>query len=115
MQDRAIFRLDPHGRVTSWNAGAERIKGYKADEIIGQNCSRFYLQNDIDQGKPKAELQIAAASGRSEVEHWRVRKDGSRFWANVVITAVRNSSGSLLGFSEISRDNRERKETEGKN
>ena len=114
VQDYAIFMLDQQGRVVSWNVGAERIKGYKADEIIGQNCSRFYLQNDIDQGKPKAELQIAAASGRSEVEHWRVRRDGSRFWANVVITAVRNSSGSLLGFSEISRDISERKETEAK-
>jgi PAS domain S-box-containing protein len=114
VQDYAIFALDPHGMVPSWNAGAERIKGYRADEIIGQNFSRFYLHSDIDQGKPKAELQIAAASGRSEVEHWRVRKDGSRFWANVVITAVRNSSGSLLGFSEISRDISERKETEAK-
>jgi PAS domain S-box-containing protein len=114
VQDYAIFMLDQEGRVASWNAGAERIKGYKADEIIGQNFSRFYLQEDIDQGKPKAELQLAAAIGRSEVEHWRVRKDGSRFWANVVITAVRNSSGILLGFSEISRDISERKETEAK-
>jgi len=114
VQDYAIFMMDPQGRVASWNAGAERIKGYKADEIIGQNYSRFYLQNEIDQGKPKAELQIAANSGRSEVERWRVRKDGSRFWANVVITAVRNSSGSLLGFSEISRDISARRETEAK-
>jgi PAS domain S-box-containing protein len=114
VQDYSIFTLDPHGMVVSWNAGAERIKGYKADEIIGQNFSRFYLQNDIDQGKPKAELQVAAASGRSEVEHWRVRKDGSRFWANVVITAARNPSGGLLGFSEISRDISTRKETEAK-
>jgi PAS domain S-box-containing protein len=114
VQDYAIFTLDPHGMVVSWNAGAERIKGYKADEIIGQNFSRFYLQSDIDQGKPKAELLIAAADGRSETEHWRVRKGGSRFWANVVITAARNSSGTLLGFSEISRDISERKETEAK-
>jgi PAS domain S-box-containing protein len=114
VQDYAIFMLDPHGMVASWNAGAERIKGYKADEIIGQNFSRFYLQNDIDQSKPKQELEIAATRGRSEIEHWRVRKDGSRFWANVVITAVRNSSGSLLGFSEVSRDISERKETEAK-
>jgi len=114
VQDYAIFTLDPHGIVASWSAGAERIKGYKAEEIIGQNFSRFYLQSDLDQGKPKAELQIAAASGRSEVENWRVRKDGSRFWANVVITAARDSSGSLLGFSEISRDISERKETEAK-
>jgi PAS domain S-box-containing protein len=114
VQDYAIFTLDPHGMVASWNAGAERIKGYKADEIIGQNFSRFYPQNDIDQGKPEAELQMAAASGRSEIEHWRVRKDGSHFWANVVITAARDSSGRLLGFSEISRDISERKQTEAK-
>jgi PAS domain S-box-containing protein len=114
VQDYAILWLDPHGKVVSWNAGAERIEGYKADEIIGQNLSRFYLQTDIDQGKPEEELQVAVASGRSEIEHWRVRKDGSRFWANVVITAARNSSGSLLGFSEISRDISERKETEAK-
>ena len=114
VQNYAIFTIDPHGMVASWNAGAERIKGYKAGEIIGQNFSRFYLQSDIDQGKPKAELLVAAAAGRSETEHWRVRKDGSRFWANVVITAARNSSGTLLGFSEISRDISERKETEAK-
>jgi len=114
VQDYAIFTIDPQGMVLSWNAGAERIKGYKAGEIIGQNFSRFYLQSDIDQGKPKAELLVAAAAGRSETEHWRVRKDGSRFWANVVITAARNSSGTLVGFSEISRDISERKETEAK-
>jgi PAS domain S-box-containing protein len=114
VQDYAIFTLDPVGKVVSWNAGAERIKGYKAEEIIGQNFSRFYLQKDIDQGKPEEQLQIAASSGRSETEHWRVRKDGSQFWANVVITAARDTSGSLLGFSEISRDISERKETEAK-
>jgi PAS domain S-box-containing protein len=112
--DYAIFTLDPGGKVVSWNAGAERIKGYKAEEIIGQNFSRFYLQTDIDQGKPEKELRLAASSGRSELEHWRVRKDGSRFWANVVITAARDSSGRLLGFSEVSRDISERKETEAK-
>jgi len=114
VQDYAIFTLDPGGKVASWNAGAERIKGYKAEEIIGQNFSRFYLQPDIDEGKPEKELQLAVTSGRSEVEHWRVRKDGSRFWANVVITAARDSSGRLLGFYEISRDISERKETEAK-
>jgi PAS domain S-box-containing protein len=114
VQDYAIFTLDPGGKVISWNAGAERIKGYKAEEIIGQNFSRFYLQADIDQGKPEKELHLAATSGRSEIEHWRLRKDGSRFWANVVITAARDSSGLLLGFSEISRDISERKETEAK-
>jgi PAS domain S-box-containing protein len=114
VQDYAIFRLDPHGRVVSWNAGAERIKGYKAVEIIGQNFARFYLQKDIDQRKPEEQLRIAATSGRSEIEQWRVRKDGSRFWASVVIAAIRDSSGHLLGFSEISRDMSERKETEAK-
>jgi PAS domain S-box-containing protein len=114
VQDYAIFTLDPSGNVVTWNAGAERIKGYTAEEIIGRNFSRFYLQSDIDQGKPEEELRIAAADGRSEIDRWRVRKDGSRFWANVVITAARNSAGMLLGFSEISRDMTERKETEAK-
>jgi PAS domain S-box-containing protein len=114
VQDYAIFTLDPDGKVLTWNAGAERIKGYKAEEIIGQNFSRFFLQTDIDQGKPEKELHLASTSGRSEIEHWRVRKDGSRFWANVVITAAHDSSGCLLGFSEISRDISERKETEAK-
>ena len=112
VQDYAIFTLDPGGKVASWNAGAERIKGYKAEEIIGQNFSRFYPQADIDEGKPERELHLAATSGRSEIENWRVRKDGSR--ANVVITAARDSSGRLLGFSEISRDISERKETEAR-
>jgi PAS domain S-box-containing protein len=114
VQDYAIFTLDPCGKVISWNAGAERIKGYKAEEIIGQNFSRFFLQVDINQGKPEKELHLAATSGRSEIEHWRVRKDGTRFWANVVLTAAHDSSGRLLGFSEISRDISERKETETK-
>ena len=114
VQDYAIFRLDPQGNVVNWNAGAERIQGYKAEEIIGQNCSRFYLQTDIHQGRPQEELQIAAATGRFETEHWRARKDGSRFFANTIITAARNSSGNLLGFSEISRDITERKETEAR-
>jgi PAS domain S-box-containing protein len=114
VQDYAIYMLDPHGTVISWNAGAERIKGYKAAEIIGQNFSRFYPQEDIDQGKPQEELRIAAASGKSEKECYRVRKDGSRFWANLLITATRDASGNLLGFSEISRDLSERKETEAK-
>src|SRR3984893_487035 len=114
MQDRAIFRLDSHGKVISCKAGAERIKGYKADEIIGQNFSRFYPQEDIDQGKPEEALRIATATGRCETERWRVRKDGSRFCANVVITAARTSSGHRLGFSEISRDLSESKESGAK-
>ena len=114
VQDYAIFLLDPQGVVVSWNAGAERIKGYRADEIIGQNVSRFYPQEDIDQGAPEKELMTAAKSGRSETEHWWMRKDGSRFFANAVITATRTSSGTLLGYSQITRDITERKETEAK-
>ena len=112
--DYAIFMLDLQGVVVSWNAGAERIMGYKADEVIGQNFSRFYPQEDLDRGNPEEELRIAAANGRSEAERWRVRKDGSRFWSHLVIRAARNSSGALLGFSEISHDITERKETEAK-
>jgi PAS domain S-box-containing protein len=114
VQDYAIIMLDPQGKVVSWNAGAERIKGYTAAEIIGKNFSCFYPQEDIDQGKPPEELRIAAASGRYETQRWRVRKDGSRFFATLVITAARDSSGSLLGFSEISRDITERMESEAK-
>jgi PAS domain S-box-containing protein len=114
VQDYAIYMLDPLGNVVTWNAGAERIKGYKADEIIGQNFSRFYSQVDIDQGIPKLELAAAAKSGRSEIERWRVRKNGSQFLANMVITATRDSSGTLIGFSEISRDITERKDAEAK-
>jgi PAS domain S-box-containing protein len=112
--DYVILTLDPAGKVASWNAGAERIKGYKDAEIIGQNFSHFYLPTDIELGTPQQDLRVAATSGRSEVERWRVRKDGSQFWANVVITAVRDSSGRLLGFSEITRDISERKDTEAK-
>jgi PAS domain S-box-containing protein len=114
VQDYAIFLLDPKGTVISWNAGAERIKGYSADEVIGTNFARFYPQEDIDQGRPEAELRIAAQHGRSETERWRVRKDGSRFWANLVITAARSPSGALLGFSEISHDITERAEKDAK-
>jgi PAS domain S-box-containing protein len=114
VQDYAIFLLDPQGTVVSWNAGAERIKGYKAEEVVGTNFSRFYPQEDIDQGRPEAELRIAAAEGRSETERWRVRKDGSRFWSNLVITAARSPSGTLLGFSEISHDITERNERDAK-
>jgi PAS domain S-box-containing protein len=112
VQDYAIFTLDPHGKVVTWNAGAELMKGYSADEIIGQSFSRFYPQEDIDRGKPEEDLQIAVSDDRFETECWRERKDGSRFYANLVITAVRSRSGSLLGFSEISRDITERKRAE---
>ncbi|HLA73472.1 MAG TPA: PAS domain S-box protein [Steroidobacteraceae bacterium] len=114
VQDYAIFMLDPKGTVVSWNDGARRNKGYHAAEIIGQNFSRFYPQADIDAGLPEAELVMAAANGRSEVERWRVRKDGSRFLASMVFTAARDSAGALIGFSEISRDISERKDTDAK-
>jgi PAS domain S-box-containing protein len=114
VQDYAIFMLDPRGNVVSWNVGAERIKGYTAQEIIGQNFSRFYLKEDIDLGKPEEQLRIAAAHGRSEAEQWRVRKDGSRFLANLLITAARDSAGKLIGFSEISHDITKRKDSEAR-
>jgi PAS domain S-box-containing protein len=110
--DYSIFMLDPQGTVVTWNAGAERMKGYKANEIIGENFSRFYTQSDVNQGKPQEELRIAAASGRSDSEHLRVRKDGSHFWAKLVLTAARDESAKLLGFSEISHDITERKRAE---
>ncbi len=99
-EDYAIFMLDPTGRVTSWNPGAERIKQYRADEIIGQHFFRFYPADDVQAGKPERELQVASTEGRYEEEGWRLRKDGSRFWANVIITALRDDTGKLRGFSE---------------
>jgi PAS domain S-box-containing protein len=114
VQDYAIFMLDPKGTIVSWNIGAERMKGYRADEIIGQNFSRFYPQENIDRGMPEEDLRVAAASGRSEVERWRVRKNGTLFLADLLITAARDTSGNLVGFSEISRDISERKESEAK-
>ena len=104
VQDYAIFMLDVTGRVTSWNVGAQRIKGYSAEEIVGEHFSRFYLPEDVQARKPERELQVAATEGRCEDEGWRVRKDGSRFWANVVITALRSADGALLGFAKVTRD-----------
>jgi formate hydrogenlyase transcriptional activator len=112
VKDYAIFMLDPQGRVSTWNAGAERIKGYWSEEIVGEHFSRFYLQEDIERGKPDFELKMAASEGQFEDEGWRLRKDGSRFWANVVISAVRNKNGELLGFSKVTRDLTVRKKTE---
>jgi PAS domain S-box-containing protein len=112
VEDYAIFMLDSQGTVVTWNAGAGRMHGYKADEIIGENFSRFYTQSDVHQGKPREELGIAAASGRSDSEHLRVRKDGSQFWAKLVLTAAHDKSAKLLGFSEISHDITERKTAE---
>lgn len=112
VKDYAIFMLDAHGRVSSWNTGAERIKGYTSEEIIGEHFSRFYTQEDIELGKPDSELKVAASEGRLEDEGWRVRKDGSRFWANVVITAIRGKNGELLGFSKVTLDFTQRKKAE---
>jgi PAS domain S-box-containing protein len=102
--DYAIFLLDPEGIITNWNAGAERIKGYRAEEIIGQHFSRFYTSEDQDNGLPHRALTIAARDGKFEAEGWRVRKDGSRFWANVVIDAIHDGAGILIGFAKITRD-----------
>jgi PAS domain S-box-containing protein len=107
--DYGIFMLDLDGRIASWNAGAERLKGYTVDEIIGQHFSIFYPEEDVASGKCERELEIAAREGRFEEEGWRIRKDGSTFWANVVITAVRNSHGVLLGYGKVTRDLSERR------
>ncbi len=112
IQDYAIFRLDPNGNVATWNLGAQRTKGYTAEEILGQHFSRFYPPEDLSDGKPAQELAIAATQGRFEVEGWRLRKDGSRFWANVIITALHDDQGKLCGFSKVSRDISERKRVE---
>ena len=108
--DYAIFILDREGYVRTWNSGAERIKGYRAKEIIGEHFSRFYRAEAVASGWPQHELQQAAQFGRFEDEGWRIRKDGSKFWANVVITALRSESGQLQGFAKITRDLTERKE-----
>lgn len=104
VQDYAIFMLDTQGNVSTWNTGAERIKGYKASDIIGKNFSTFYPEEDIRSGKPPMELEVAAREGRFEDEGWRIRKDGSRFWANVIITAVRDERNQLIGFGKVTRD-----------
>ncbi|WP_109481835.1 PAS domain-containing sensor histidine kinase [Paraburkholderia sp. C35] len=104
VQDYAIFMLDPAGHVASWNPGAQRIKGYSHGEIIGHHFSAFYTPEDIAAGKPARELEIAASDGRVEDEGWRVRRDGSRFWANVTISAVRDAAGALIGFAKVTRD-----------
>ena len=112
IRDYAIFLVDPEGHIASWNKGAERIKGYTAEEIVGRHISVFYPQSAIDKGWPQHELETAKRLGHFEDEGWRVRKDGSMFWANVVITAMREESGHLLGFSKITRDLTERRAAE---
>jgi PAS domain S-box-containing protein len=112
VRDYAIFLLDPEGCVATWNAGAERIKGYDANEIIGRHFSVFYPKERLEEGFPQYELEVAARVGRFEDEGWRIRKDGTRFWANVVITALRNAAGDLVGFAKVTRDLTERRAAE---
>jgi PAS domain S-box-containing protein len=112
LKDYAIIMLDPDGRVRTWSPAAERLKGYKPDEIIGQHFSKFYPPEDIEKGKTERELKVAAETGRFEDEGWRVRKDGTRFWANVILTALRDSQGRLRGFGKVTRDLSERKRAE---
>jgi PAS domain S-box-containing protein len=112
VRDYAIFALDHTGHILSWNLGAERLKGYTAAEIIGRHFSTFYLPEEVASGHPERQLRNAARTGSVEDEGWRVRKDGSRFWANVVITALRNAEGELIGFAKVTRDLTERRNTE---
>jgi PAS domain S-box-containing protein len=104
VSDYALYMLDRAGYVTTWNVGAQRIKGYSAQEIVGKHFSVFFPPEAVNAGRPEQELRIAAQEGRFEDENWRLRKDGSRFWANVVLTAVRDDEGELVGFAKITRD-----------
>jgi PAS domain S-box-containing protein len=110
--DYAIYMLDPEGRVTSWNAGAQRIKGYAPEEIIGSHFSRFYTPEDVEKGEPARALETALREGKFEKESWRLRKSGGRFWAHVVIDPIRNEEGRLIGFAKITRDLTERRENQ---
>ena len=109
VRDYAIFLLDPDGYITTWNVGAERTKGYSTEEAIGRHFSIFYTEPDRARDHPADELRIAAATGRYEEEGWRIRKDGSRFWANVVITALRDDAGAVMGYAKVTRDLSERR------
>ena len=110
--DYAIYMLDPNGFVTSWNAGAERIKGFQTEEIVGKNFATFYTEEDRDAGMPQRVLDIARKEGRFEGEGWRVRKDGSRFWASVVVDRINDDKGKLVGFAKITRDMTEKREAQ---
>lgn len=112
VKDFAVFTLDPEGLVATWNEGAERLKGFRAGEIIGRHFSRFYTPDAVSAGHPSFELKVATEQGRCEEEGWRVHRDGSRFWANVVITALRDETGQLRGFGKVTRDITARKQTE---
>src|SRR3954468_21850313 len=104
VQDYAIFALDPAGRILTWSAGAARLKGYARTEVLGRHFSIFYMPEAVKAGKPDWELEEATRPGRLEDEGWRVRKDGTHFWANVVITALRDELGTLVGFAKVTRD-----------
>jgi PAS domain S-box-containing protein len=110
--DYAIYMLDPRGCVTSWNVGAERIKGFSADEIIGEHFSLFYTEEDRAAGVPAKVLETARREGKFEGEGWRVRKDGSRFWASVVLDPINDEQGALVGFAKITRDMTEKRAAE---
>lgn len=112
VEDYAIYMLNTHGRITTWNAGAERIEGYRAQEIIGRRFHRFYTPEDVERKKPDQALAVATAEGRFQDERWQVRKDGTLFWASFVITALRDQNGKLTGFSAIARDITKRKQAE---
>lgn len=112
VREYAIFQLDPLGHIVSWNAGAERMKGYPADEILGRHFSMFYDPEDVQRGRPERNLAVAAGTGECKDEGWRTRKDGSRFWASVLITALRGHDGKLRGFLKITRDMTERRTRE---
>src|SRR6476661_8169750 len=114
INDYAIYMLDPQGHVSSWNAGANRFKGYVAQEILGEHFSRFYTEEDRATGLPARALQTALDHGKYEAEGWRVRKDGTRFWAHVVIDPIYDEDGVLLGFAKVTRDVTERKQAEDK-
>ena len=114
IQDYAIFLLDPKGIVSTWNIGAEQIKGYKADEIIGHHFSEFYTPEARESGWPDRELELAISKGRFTDEGWRVRKDGTMFWASVAITAIHGKDGELIGFAKVTRNLTERRALEEK-
>ncbi|MDO9434931.1 PAS domain-containing sensor histidine kinase [Hydrogenophaga sp.] len=108
IQDYAIYMLDPEGRIESWSPGAERMKGYKADEVLGKSYSMFFRQVDVDEGLPNWQLARARLHGKTEEEGWRLRKDGSAFWANVLVSVIRDEQGELIGYAKITRDITER-------
>jgi PAS domain S-box-containing protein len=112
VRDYAIYLLDPEGSVMTWNPGAERLKQYSVDEILGMSFSRFFTQEDIDRGRPAEILRLAAQRGRFEEEGWRIRKDGSRFWAHATLTAIRDSTGTLTGFAKVTQDTTESKQAQ---